>query len=70
MHWSIMYLYVNWHINEYFQIHKVSVAETDTYKCFAANEYGKAVCTTTLTVTEGKTCPLNTFKDDSVLSFF
>uniref|UniRef100_A0A3Q4H3R1 Immunoglobulin-like and fibronectin type III domain-containing protein 1-like n=1 Tax=Neolamprologus brichardi TaxID=32507 RepID=A0A3Q4H3R1_NEOBR len=52
------------------EIHKVSVAETDTYKCFAANEYGKAVCTTTLTVTEGKTCPLNTFKDDSVLSFF
>uniref|UniRef100_A0A3Q4H176 Immunoglobulin-like and fibronectin type III domain-containing protein 1-like n=1 Tax=Neolamprologus brichardi TaxID=32507 RepID=A0A3Q4H176_NEOBR len=48
----------------------MSVAETDTYKCFAANEYGKAVCTTTLTVTEGKTCPLNTFKDDSVLSFF
>uniref|UniRef100_I3KJU9 Immunoglobulin like and fibronectin type III domain containing 1, tandem duplicate 2 n=1 Tax=Oreochromis niloticus TaxID=8128 RepID=I3KJU9_ORENI len=37
------------------EIHKVSVAETDTYKCFAANEYGKAVCTTTLTVTEGKT---------------
>lgn len=46
----------------------MSVAETDTYKCFAANEYGKAVCTTTLTVTEGKSCPLNTFKDDSVLS--
>uniref|UniRef100_A0A3P9DLL3 Immunoglobulin-like and fibronectin type III domain-containing protein 1 n=1 Tax=Maylandia zebra TaxID=106582 RepID=A0A3P9DLL3_9CICH len=52
------------------EIHKVSVAETDTYKCFAANEYGKAVCTTTLTVTEGKSCPLNTFKEDSVLSFF
>uniref|UniRef100_A0A3Q4H3K1 Immunoglobulin-like and fibronectin type III domain-containing protein 1-like n=1 Tax=Neolamprologus brichardi TaxID=32507 RepID=A0A3Q4H3K1_NEOBR len=41
------------------EIHKVSVAETDTYKCFAANEYGKAVCTTTLTVTEGKTSSTN-----------
>ncbi|KAL3974731.1 centrosomal protein [Sarotherodon galilaeus] len=39
------------------EIHKVSVAETDTYKCFAANEYGKAVCTTTLTVTEASTNP-------------
>uniref|UniRef100_A0A668UG99 Immunoglobulin like and fibronectin type III domain containing 1, tandem duplicate 3 n=1 Tax=Oreochromis aureus TaxID=47969 RepID=A0A668UG99_OREAU len=37
----------------------MSVAETDTYKCFAANEYGKAVCTTTLTVTEGKTSSTN-----------
>uniref|UniRef100_A0A3P9DK13 Immunoglobulin-like and fibronectin type III domain-containing protein 1 n=1 Tax=Maylandia zebra TaxID=106582 RepID=A0A3P9DK13_9CICH len=41
------------------EIHKVSVAETDTYKCFAANEYGKAVCTTTLTVTEGKSSSTN-----------
>uniref|UniRef100_A0A3P9DK09 Immunoglobulin-like and fibronectin type III domain-containing protein 1 n=1 Tax=Maylandia zebra TaxID=106582 RepID=A0A3P9DK09_9CICH len=37
----------------------MSVAETDTYKCFAANEYGKAVCTTTLTVTEGKSSSTN-----------
>uniref|UniRef100_A0A3B5BHS9 Immunoglobulin-like and fibronectin type III domain-containing protein 1 n=1 Tax=Stegastes partitus TaxID=144197 RepID=A0A3B5BHS9_9TELE len=36
------------------EIHKVSGAETDTYKCHAVNEYGKAVCTTTLTVIEGK----------------
>uniref|UniRef100_A0A3B5B0C1 Immunoglobulin-like and fibronectin type III domain-containing protein 1 n=1 Tax=Stegastes partitus TaxID=144197 RepID=A0A3B5B0C1_9TELE len=28
--------------------------KTDTYKCHAVNEYGKAVCTTTLTVIEGK----------------
>lgn len=38
----------------YFKIHKVSAAETDTYKCCAVNEYGKAVCTTTLTVTDSK----------------
>nr|XP_046254101.1 immunoglobulin-like and fibronectin type III domain-containing protein 1 [Scatophagus argus] len=36
------------------EIHKVSAVETDTYKCCAVNEYGKAVCTTTLTVIEGK----------------
>uniref|UniRef100_A0A3Q0QPI1 Immunoglobulin like and fibronectin type III domain containing 1, tandem duplicate 3 n=1 Tax=Amphilophus citrinellus TaxID=61819 RepID=A0A3Q0QPI1_AMPCI len=39
------------------EIHKVSAAETDTYKCLAANEYGKAICTTTLTVTEASTNP-------------
>uniref|UniRef100_G3NGC4 Immunoglobulin like and fibronectin type III domain containing 1, tandem duplicate 1 n=1 Tax=Gasterosteus aculeatus aculeatus TaxID=481459 RepID=G3NGC4_GASAC len=36
------------------EIVKVSGAETDTYKCYAANEYGKAVCKTTLTVIEGE----------------
>uniref|UniRef100_A0A3Q1F972 Ig-like domain-containing protein n=1 Tax=Acanthochromis polyacanthus TaxID=80966 RepID=A0A3Q1F972_9TELE len=36
------------------EIHKVTGAETDTYKCQAVNEYGKAVWTTTLTVNEGK----------------
>ncbi|XP_008277242.1 immunoglobulin-like and fibronectin type III domain-containing protein 1 [Stegastes partitus] len=39
------------------EIHKVSGAETDTYKCHAVNEYGKAVCTTTLTVIEASTNP-------------
>uniref|UniRef100_A0A8D0DDP3 Immunoglobulin like and fibronectin type III domain containing 1, tandem duplicate 2 n=1 Tax=Sander lucioperca TaxID=283035 RepID=A0A8D0DDP3_SANLU len=34
-------------------------AETDTYKCYAANEYGKAVCTTTLNVIEGKSSKQN-----------
>ncbi|XP_054464728.1 immunoglobulin-like and fibronectin type III domain-containing protein 1 [Anoplopoma fimbria] len=34
------------------EIIKVSGAETDTYKCYAANEYGKAVCSTTLNVIE------------------
>lgn len=29
-------------------------ADTDTYKCCAANEFGKAVCTATLSVTDGK----------------
>ncbi|KAM9342428.1 immunoglobulin-like and fibronectin type III domain-containing protein 1 [Pholidichthys leucotaenia] len=33
------------------EIFKVSAAEADTYKCCAMNEYGKAVCTTTLNVT-------------------
>lgn len=32
----------------------MSGEETDTYKCYAANEYGKAVCTMTLNVIEGK----------------
>uniref|UniRef100_A0A667YYL9 Ig-like domain-containing protein n=1 Tax=Myripristis murdjan TaxID=586833 RepID=A0A667YYL9_9TELE len=36
------------------EIHKVSGADADTYKCFATNEYGKAVCTATLNVIEGK----------------
>ncbi|XP_078025997.1 immunoglobulin-like and fibronectin type III domain-containing protein 1 [Epinephelus lanceolatus] len=40
-----------------FEIHKVSGAETDTYKCYAANEYGKAVCTTTLNVIEASKNP-------------
>uniref|UniRef100_A0AAY4BQA8 Immunoglobulin like and fibronectin type III domain containing 1, tandem duplicate 2 n=1 Tax=Denticeps clupeoides TaxID=299321 RepID=A0AAY4BQA8_9TELE len=31
----------------------VAVNQADTYKCFATNMYGKAVCTTTLTVIEG-----------------
>ncbi|XP_027144339.1 immunoglobulin-like and fibronectin type III domain-containing protein 1 [Larimichthys crocea] len=39
------------------EIHKVSAAETDTYKCTAVNEYGKAVCTATLTVTGASTNP-------------
>uniref|UniRef100_A0A4W6DDI5 Ig-like domain-containing protein n=1 Tax=Lates calcarifer TaxID=8187 RepID=A0A4W6DDI5_LATCA len=38
------------------EIHKVSAAETDTFKCYAVNEFGKAVCTATLSVTEGKSC--------------
>lgn len=37
-----------------FQIHRVSAAESDTYKCCAVNEFGKAVCTTTLTLTDGR----------------
>uniref|UniRef100_A0A3Q3NNZ4 Immunoglobulin like and fibronectin type III domain containing 1, tandem duplicate 2 n=1 Tax=Mastacembelus armatus TaxID=205130 RepID=A0A3Q3NNZ4_9TELE len=32
----------------------MSAAETDVYKCYVVNEYGKAVGTTTLNVTEGK----------------
>uniref|UniRef100_A0A8C4NP51 Uncharacterized protein n=1 Tax=Dicentrarchus labrax TaxID=13489 RepID=A0A8C4NP51_DICLA len=32
---------------------------SDTYKCYAVNEYGKAVCTTTLNVTEGKSSSTN-----------
>uniref|UniRef100_A0A3B3D4G2 Immunoglobulin like and fibronectin type III domain containing 1, tandem duplicate 2 n=1 Tax=Oryzias melastigma TaxID=30732 RepID=A0A3B3D4G2_ORYME len=36
------------------QIYKVTSAESDTYKCSAVNEYGKAVCTTTLSVIDGE----------------
>ncbi|XP_040908463.1 immunoglobulin-like and fibronectin type III domain-containing protein 1 [Toxotes jaculatrix] len=39
------------------EIRKVSEAETDTYKCYAVNEYGKAVCTATLSVTDASTNP-------------
>ncbi|XP_035806573.2 immunoglobulin-like and fibronectin type III domain-containing protein 1 isoform X4 [Amphiprion ocellaris] len=39
------------------EIHNVTGAETDTYKCHAVNEYGKAVWTTTLTVNEASTNP-------------
>ncbi|MED6287993.1 hypothetical protein CHARACLAT_022056, partial [Characodon lateralis] len=39
------------------EIHKLSAAEADTYKCYAVNEYGKAVCTTTLNVIDGSTNP-------------
>ncbi|AWP10298.1 putative immunoglobulin-like and fibronectin type III domain-containing protein 1 [Scophthalmus maximus] len=39
------------------EIHKVCAADTDTYKCCAANEFGKAVCTATLSVTDDSTNP-------------
>ncbi|AWP02431.1 putative immunoglobulin-like and fibronectin type III domain-containing protein 1 isoform 3 [Scophthalmus maximus] len=34
------------------EIPNVKLDQADSYRCFATNEYGKAVCTTTLTVTE------------------
>ncbi len=36
------------------QIPKVSCDEADTYKCYASNEYGKAVCTVVLNIIEGR----------------
>ncbi|KAM4563100.1 immunoglobulin-like and fibronectin type III domain-containing protein 1 isoform 2-T2 [Odontesthes bonariensis] len=39
------------------EIHRVTPAETDTYKCYAVNEYGKAVFTTTLNVIDALTNP-------------
>nr|XP_015823940.2 immunoglobulin-like and fibronectin type III domain-containing protein 1 [Nothobranchius furzeri] len=39
------------------EIRNVTAAEADTYKCCAVNEYGKAVCSTTLTVVDGSTNP-------------
>lgn len=39
----------------YLQMPKVSGDEADTYKCYASNEYGKAVCTVVLNIIEGKT---------------
>lgn len=36
------------------QISDVSSEEADTYKCFAKNEYGKAVVTAALNVIEGQ----------------
>lgn len=37
-----------------FQIISAKPEEADTYRCFANNEYGKAVCTATLNVMGGK----------------
>lgn len=37
-----------------YQILSVKPDQADTYKCFAANEYGKAACTATLKVIPGK----------------
>ncbi|XP_029994766.1 immunoglobulin-like and fibronectin type III domain-containing protein 1 isoform X2 [Sphaeramia orbicularis] len=34
------------------EIRKVSAADIDTYKCYAVNEYGKAICTAALNVKE------------------
>ncbi|XP_052384591.1 immunoglobulin-like and fibronectin type III domain-containing protein 1 [Oncorhynchus keta] len=40
-------------MEEYFlEIPNVRAEQADTYKCFAANEYGRAVCTATLNVIE------------------
>uniref|UniRef100_A0A4W5R209 Immunoglobulin like and fibronectin type III domain containing 1, tandem duplicate 2 n=1 Tax=Hucho hucho TaxID=62062 RepID=A0A4W5R209_9TELE len=40
-------------MEEYFlEIPNVTAEQADTYKCFAANEYGRAVCTATLNVIE------------------
>lgn len=38
----------------HFQVHAVTAEKADTYKCYAVNEYGKAVCSTTLKVLDGK----------------
>lgn len=40
------------------QFPKVTPEDADTYKCYASNEYGRAVCTVVLNVIAGKT--LNT----------
>ncbi|XP_043996431.1 immunoglobulin-like and fibronectin type III domain-containing protein 1 [Gambusia affinis] len=39
------------------EIHEVSAEEADTYKCYAVNECGKAVCTTTLSIIDASTIP-------------
>lgn len=36
------------------QISHITSDEADTYKCFATNEYGKAICSGTLNVIEGE----------------
>ncbi|KAK5924025.1 hypothetical protein CgunFtcFv8_000941 [Champsocephalus gunnari] len=41
------------------EIFKVSREEADTYKCNASNEYGKAVCSTTLNLVDDSTNPLD-----------
>ncbi|XP_026223408.1 immunoglobulin-like and fibronectin type III domain-containing protein 1 [Anabas testudineus] len=39
------------------EIYRVSADEIDIYKCCAVNEYGKAVCTASLNVTDASTNP-------------
>lgn len=36
------------------QIFNVNPDQADTYKCFATNEFGEAVCTAVLNVKNGK----------------
>lgn len=45
------------------QFPKVSPQDADTYKCFATNKYGRAVCTVLLNVIEGKIMLIPTFDD-------
>lgn len=53
--WEVLlkYCYVLWSWICW-QIPDVSADEADTYKCFAKNEYGKAVVTAALNVIEGQ----------------
>uniref|UniRef100_A0A4W5R221 Immunoglobulin like and fibronectin type III domain containing 1, tandem duplicate 2 n=1 Tax=Hucho hucho TaxID=62062 RepID=A0A4W5R221_9TELE len=56
-------------MEEYFlEIPNVTAEQADTYKCFAANEYGRAVCTATLNVIEGEKlidlCPKRAAPED------
>lgn len=49
----------------------VSVDQADTYKCFAKNEYGKAIVTAALNVIEGQLLtfiPLYTLNQNSLLN--
>ncbi|XP_061666287.1 immunoglobulin-like and fibronectin type III domain-containing protein 1 [Syngnathoides biaculeatus] len=39
------------------EVHAVTGSDADTYKCIAVNEYGKAICSTTLNVTDLVTDP-------------
>lgn len=45
------------------QFPKVLPEDADTYKCFATNEYGRAVCPVLLNVIEGKIMLTPTFDD-------
>lgn len=45
------------------QFPKVSPEDADIYKCFATNEYGRAVCTVLLNVIEGKITLTPNFDD-------
>ncbi|KAM9856190.1 uncharacterized protein ACBR49_002315 [Aulostomus maculatus] len=39
------------------EIHRVSGMEADIYKCYAVNQYGKAVCSAALTITDSLATP-------------
>lgn len=38
-----------------FKINKLTVDDTDVYRCFAVNEYGEATCSAGLRIIQGKT---------------
>uniref|UniRef100_A0A672ZHY6 Immunoglobulin like and fibronectin type III domain containing 1, tandem duplicate 1 n=1 Tax=Sphaeramia orbicularis TaxID=375764 RepID=A0A672ZHY6_9TELE len=52
---EIIQQFIIYSVGLFNQFPKVAPEDADTYKCFASNEYGRAVCTVVLNVIAGKT---------------